>query len=94
VPRELRARRNSDLFREVNDRILELTDQWASVEPVGFVCECSTIGCKTIVYITAEEYEGVKAVTDRFLVDPAHVDGAHERVVVSTERYAVVERPF
>jgi hypothetical protein len=91
MPRELRVSRNSDLIQQVNDRIHELEGKWRSDEPVGFVCECSAVGCTTTVYMTIEEYERVRA-AGLMLTAPTHVDLENERALVATENYAVIER--
>jgi len=91
MPRAVRVRRDSELIREVNDRIHELEGKWSSDEPVGFVCECSAVGCTTTVYMTIEEYERVRA-AGLMLTAPTHVDFENERALVATENYALVER--
>ena len=90
MPRDVRARRNAQLFREVNDRIHELEASWISGEPIAFVCECSELGCMAPVYLTVDEFRQVRAEPDRFVALPVHVDPEHEQVVARTERYVVV----
>jgi hypothetical protein len=92
MPREARAQRNTELFRQVNARIHELEAQWKSDQPVGFVCECARLGCTTPVYMTSASYGEVKALGKCFVVTPTHIDHEHERIVRETIDYAVVER--
>jgi len=92
VPREERARKNAELFREVNERIHELEGTGESPDSIGFVCECSRLGCTTPVYVTLAQYRAVRAVEEHFLLVSEHVDPALERVVRTTDHVAVVER--
>lgn len=50
MPREARYTRNQSLFREVNERIVELADTW-SVNNLDPICECANIGCTQIIQV-------------------------------------------
>lgn len=80
------------VFREVNERIAELT---GLLNETGFnllICECGNVGCAEPVEITTEEYEAVRAAQPpRFVVLDGHQIPDVERVVASTGRYLVVE---
>jgi hypothetical protein len=88
VQRE-RAAKNQSLFREVNERIDELG---ASTMFTTFVCECSNARCDDLVPLTREEYEAVRAGSNRFVVLPGHEIPAVDRVVESDARYLVVAK--
>jgi hypothetical protein len=88
--RQIRAARSQAMFREVNERIVELTHQWPS-EP-QFVCECESTTCAETVPLTAEEYEAVRSDPACFLVAPGHNVPAVEETVLSTDRYLVVRK--
>jgi hypothetical protein len=92
VPRTARTAKNDDLYREVNERIrgIGLGD---GTDYLAFVCECSRIGCTDVVDATVDEYLLARASATRYIVLPGHVDPAVEQVVVSTMRYAIVEKP-
>ena len=96
MPTAARVAKNEGLFREVNDRILELEDGFGPREPAtmlaAFVCECATVGCATRVQMSVEEYRFARQRPERFLVAPGHVDPDHERVVMATERFMLVEK--
>jgi hypothetical protein len=95
VPSAARAAKNESLFREVNERILELEDAFGpTAQPAlsGFVCECSRIDCTSKVEMTTDEYRDVRESPSRFAVVPGHVDPDHERVVRRTDRFVVVEK--
>jgi hypothetical protein len=53
---------NSSLLRQVNDRILEVSRTWAgTAAPIGFVCECGDSDCVSIVTLTADDYDAIRA---------------------------------
>jgi hypothetical protein len=91
-----RVGRNEAVFREVNERIKELTRQFQVSEPSGlveFVCECSADTCREMVEVSLPEYEVVRSDPAHFLVVPGHVwhpETEHE--ILRTERYAIVEK--
>jgi hypothetical protein len=91
-----RVARNESLFREVNERIVGLEEQLGARQPdmefIGFVCECSTVGCTTRVEANLGEYRMARERPTRFLVAPDHVDANHERVVTTNSRFAIVEK--
>jgi hypothetical protein len=87
-----RAAKNQVLFREVNERIADLSAP-ALVDDVRlFVCECSHEDCIDALEISATEYEAVRQEGARFLIVPGHEIDAIERVVTSNSRFAVVEK--
>jgi hypothetical protein len=96
VPSAARAAKNEGLFREVNERILELEEAFGEAagdhNRAGFVCECSRADCTSKVEMTPDEYRGVREKPTQFLVAPGHVDPDHERVVRATDRFVVVEK--
>jgi hypothetical protein len=89
--RDERAGKNEALFREVNERIKELSlsqiSDWSDV-----LCECSSRGCTKVIQVTIGEYEAVRAAGTRFAVSPGHEDPSLERVVDRTDRFFVVEK--
>ncbi len=94
-----RQARNEGLIRNVNERI-ERVDKDADARgwvPEGgyfeFHCECGRAGgCRAKVRMTIDEYEVVRLQDDRFAVAPGHEDGAIERVVVTNDRFIVVDK--
>ena len=57
---------NEALFREVNERIRDVAGTLHGPGPFGFLCECSNRDCETRVHLSLEEYEAVRAQSDRF----------------------------
>jgi hypothetical protein len=83
---------NQVVFREVNERIAELS--WA-VEGLGMrllICECSNESCADSIEITPGEYDAVRAHGDRFVVVAGHELPGIEHVVEGNGRFLVVEK--
>ena len=91
VSRPERAARNEALFREVNERIRDVSARF-EVSHGEFVCECSDGGCTQTLTMTLDEYEAVRSRGDRFAVVAGHEDLAIERVVERKDRFTVVEK--
>ena len=84
---------NETLFRDVNERVRDLEEGFGS--PGGllhFVCECGDAECTERVLLTKEEYESVRAHSNRFAIVRGHDIPAVERVVQETDRFVVVEK--
>jgi hypothetical protein len=92
----LRAERyaeNEALFREVNERIRELSEPWTSNgDRVEFTCECANLGCAERIAVLLKEYEEVRSYPDRFLVAPGHLDLEVEDIVTEHDGFWVVEK--
>jgi hypothetical protein len=86
-PGKERIARNEDAFRRVNEAIE--TGRVTRDGLVGFVCECSQLGCNEVVQLTIGEYEAVRADPRRFFLVPGH-DGPAEEVRERHARFAVV----
>jgi hypothetical protein len=87
----MRIARTESLFRDVNERVAEAAERFASSE-AEFVCECSDGACTERVETPLEEYERVRADGVRFLLVPGHEDTRVERVVRARRHYAIVEK--
>ena len=56
--RERRLGENEILYREVNERVRELSDEFGlAEEPVDFVCECARLECAERIRMTVAEYD-------------------------------------
>jgi hypothetical protein len=85
--------RNESFFREVNERIEDVSESLPAREPtMEFLCECDDLQCHEMLSVTRAEYEGVRAEPTHFLVRADHVDPAIEHVVQTTDRFVVVEK--
>ncbi len=89
-----RAARNEALFRQVNERVRDVSQVFATLDPspVDFVCECGLQDCTAPVSLRLHEYEAVRSVPTHFFVLPAHLIPEIERVVADHGSYVVVEK--
>ena len=89
-----RARRlalNEALFREVNERINELADEF-DLKTLDIVCECDQIDCSERVEIAHDAYEQLRADPTLYAVVPGHDSPEVESVVAREKRYDVVRK--
>jgi hypothetical protein len=91
-----RVGKNEAVFREVNERIKELSQRLRSDAPtdlISFVCECSAVECHETVELTLAEYERVRIDAAHFLAALDHLwQPEFEREVHRMERYVVLEK--
>ena len=93
-----RLAKNEALFRQVNERISEISQELAPGTPNpelidGLICECSDPGClERIGPLTIAEYEGVREDARRFIIAAGHQAADVERVVDRQPSYWVVEK--
>ena len=91
-----RRARNEALFREVNERVEEVSSRLSPLEGesalTGFICECSREDCTDLVETTTGQYEAVRSDPRRFLILPGHEDLQVDRVVERHPGFLVVEK--
>ena len=94
--RYVRQARNEALFREVNDRIVELDESaqaWSLDGTIDVFCECGAEGgCGERLTVTVRVYEKVRQQDDRFLVRPGHETPELETAVEWTDGYVIVDK--
>jgi hypothetical protein len=86
------AARPQSLFREVNERIAQLSERAALSERLVFLCECTDQSCTESLMLMLDEYEQVRAVPTHFIVMAGHVVPHGERVVREESGYWVLEK--
>ena len=85
--------RNETFFREVNEQIEAVSQTIPATEStMEFLCECDDLGCQAKLQVTRAEYEAVRAEPTHFIVSPDHADPRVEHVVLTNERFLVVEK--
>jgi hypothetical protein len=84
-----RVGKNEALFREVNERIREITTYDSDVE---FLCECGDPACARPIVMTLAEYEEVRTDPKRFVVVPGHEIRDVETTLATNERFSIVEK--
>ena len=90
---EKRLAMNEALFRDVNERIREISDSFGQRdETYDFLCECSDPECRERVVLTRAEYEHVRSESTRFVVAKGHAMPEIEAVVQQAQDHVVVEK--
>jgi hypothetical protein len=85
--------KNEELFRNVNEQIETLSQTVGQDDPLmQYLCECDSRGCYERVRATRGEYESVRAEPTHFIVLTGHEDPEVERVIVSNDRFLIVEK--
>jgi hypothetical protein len=87
-PRTERVGKNEAVFREVNERINDITREDAA----EYLCECGNGNCTETIQMTVADYEGVRADPTHFAVLPGHEIPDVEDVVARNERFLVVRK--
>jgi hypothetical protein len=90
--RQERFARNESLFREVNERIADVSRRFAIADELEFLCECGRADCLAAVEVTRAHYEEIRAEPDRFLVARGHERDDIEVVLEHREDYSVVRK--
>ncbi len=86
-----RLARNQALFREVNERLLELADG-SRDGSMQFVCECSLEDCTDTLTMNHEQYEAVRAHSTFFVVTNGHEILQVEKVIDQNDGYTIVQK--
>jgi hypothetical protein len=89
--RKYQIARNEALFREVNERVQEVSEDRATVT-TDFVCECGDATCTETIALRDEEYELVRADPLLFAVVPGHEIPDVEEVVAENQRFNIVRK--
>ncbi len=90
--REERVVRNETLYREVNERIADVSALAAVNGQLELICECGEASCQAPIALTQGEYERVRSVATHFAVVPGHDHPDVERVIEQNERFAIVAK--
>jgi hypothetical protein len=93
--RQDRIARNEVLFRDLNERLKEITESLTAGDDEGILeifCECGSVDCMERIRVAVESYERVRATPERFLVAPDHDVPEVEDVVDRIDACWVVEK--
>ena len=95
-PAAERVARNDALFREANERILATADSMEldHSEALPFLCECADESCTTVLQLSQDEYEAVRAHPTHFINARGHAanGGSWVRVLDEFDRYTIIEK--
>jgi len=91
--RERRLALNEAMFREVNERVEEMTNTFESgTRTLEILCECADTACTERLSVPTADYERVRSDSTHFLLRPGHEDATVERVIETRADYVVVEK--
>ncbi len=91
-PAGARIAENEALFREVNERIKDVAEDYGIQEENEFVCECGDSTCTERLRMSMLEYETIRSNPLHFVIVPGHETPGAEVVVASGEHFATVEK--
>jgi hypothetical protein len=89
--RESRIARNEVLFREVNERVQEVSER-AATDTIEFLCECGDKLCTQSISLRRAEYERLRSDPLLFGIKPGHAIPDVEDVVDENERFQTVRK--
>ncbi len=93
--RDERRAFNEAVFREVNERVREVTDSFSATpedDALPLVCECSDASCVEKIKLTYPQYERVRSDATHFVVVSGHEQQDLEEVLEREGGYAVVRK--
>ena len=85
-----RLSRNQAIFREVNERLVEIANP--SSELTEYICECSEVDCLEKIELGEDAYEAIRSTPNVFVIVPGHERLEVEHVVEENEDYLLVEK--
>ena len=81
------------LFRAVNEQVESLSETFSNASgEMTIVCECGDQGCVERIEISPDEYREVRADPALFIIKPGHEAADVERVVATTDQYAIIRK--
>jgi hypothetical protein len=93
VDRDARIGLNEAVFREVNERINDLAEQFGlEDQPLDLVCECRDPECVERISMSRAEYEKLRSDPTHFAVHPGHDQDDIEDVIDRRVSYDVVRK--
>jgi hypothetical protein len=93
MDRDARIGLNEAVFREVNERIKDLAENFGLIDqPLDLVCECGDPNCVERISLSRSEYEALRADPTLFAVHAGHVQPEVEDLVDRRGEYDVVRK--
>jgi hypothetical protein len=87
-PRTERVGKNEAVFREVNERINDVTRD----KTAEYLCECGRATCTETIQMTVADYEALRTDPTHFAVLPGHEIPDVEDVVARNAGFLVVQK--
>jgi len=92
MDRERRIAANQAMFREVNERIKDVSEHIGAIDGgPEFLCECADEECVERIHLSLGEYQSLRESSRRFVVLRGHEVDV-ERVVADRGSYLIVEK--
>jgi hypothetical protein len=93
MDRQERIGLNEAVFREVNERISDLAEQFGLTDqPLDLVCECGDPTCVERIAMSRAAYEELRSDPTHFAVFPGHEEPDVEDVIGKQGAYDVVRK--
>jgi hypothetical protein len=91
--REERIGLNEAVFRQINERIEDLSERFdVRGQKLDLICECGDGNCTERISMTHAEYEDLRTDSQQFAVSPGHEYGDIEEIVARREGYDIVRK--
>ena len=92
--RHERIAKNETVFRAANREIEHAVQATGggTDQSIEVLCECGRHGCRGVITVTVEDYDGVHSQDDRFVVLRGHESTEIEKVVAERANYLVVDK--
>ena len=91
--RAQRVGRNEALYRQINERIEDLNEAFATLtDDFAVVCECGDLDCAEQIKLSREDYERIRAIADHFILRPGHEAPDVEQSVEEHDDYIVITK--
>jgi hypothetical protein len=90
--RERRIGLNEGVFREVNERVKELADEFGVGNELDLVCECGEAECAQGIRLARGDYERVRSDSRLFVIVTGHEQKDIEEVLETHGGYLVVRK--
>lgn len=91
--REERIGLNEAVFREINERIGELSESFdLGSAPLDLVCECGDAGCAQPISMSRSEYEQLRSESHHFAVFPGHERPDVDQLIANRNGYDIVAK--
>lgn len=87
--RIVRRAKNEALFRDINERLEVVNDDFGTSE---WLCECSDLECVGRIEMTHDEYEEVRQDGSHFALLAGHEQIDMEHIVARHEGYVIAEK--
>jgi hypothetical protein len=91
MDKEEHIAKTESLFRDVNERIAEVSDRFDSRD-AQLMCECADPDCTDRIEVPLQEYDELREDGTRFVIDPDHVEPTVEKIVARRRGYAIVQK--